>query len=94
MVRTVMFCGFIAIMSRVGAVGLRQVGVVGRLFVMPGVMMLGRLNVMFCRFAMVFCGIFMVLSAFMHIVDSLMSPLIKTVFGRNRSAPAHAREYR
>jgi hypothetical protein len=88
-----MLCGFITIMSRVGAVGLRQVRVVGRLLVLPGVMMLGRLNVMFCRFAMVFRGIFMVLSAFMHNVDSLISSLNGPVLGRNRSAPARAREY-
>lgn len=93
MVHTVMLCGFITIMSRVGAVGLRQVRVVGRLLVLPGVMMLGRLNVMFCRFAMVFRGIFMVLSAFMHNVDSLISSLNGPVLGRNRSAPARAREY-
>ena len=39
-----------------------------RLFVLSGV-------VMFCGFGMVFRGILMVLSAFMHYVDSLMCGL-------------------
>ena len=87
-----MFCGFLTIVSGVDAVGMRQMRVVGRLFVLSGVMMFCGLSVMFCRLRMVFCGIFMVLSAFMHNVDSLMSPLDKALYRRNRSAFARTRD--
>ena len=71
--RTVMFCGFLTMVRGVDAVGMRQMRVVGRLFVLSGVMMFCGLGVMFCRLRMVFRGIFMVLSAFMHNLYSLIS---------------------
>ena len=83
--RTVMFCGFLTMVRGVDAVGMRQMRVMGRLFVLSGVMM-------FCRLRMVFRGIFMVLSAFMHSVDSLMSLLDKALYRHNRSAFARTRD--
>ncbi len=90
--RTVMFCGFLTMVRGVDAVGMRQMRVVGRLFVLSGVMMFCGLGVMFCRLRMVFRGIFMVLSAFMHSVDSLMSLLDKALYRHNRSAFARTRD--
>ena len=72
LMRSVMFCRFATIMGGVNAVRVRQMRMVSRLLVLPGVMMLGRFRVMLGGLGMVFRSIFMVLSAFMHDLYSLI----------------------
>ncbi|MHB1566495.1 MAG: hypothetical protein ACYCXG_07225 [Acidiferrobacter sp.] len=71
MMRSVMFGGFLAMMSGVGTVRMRKMRMMGRLLVLSGLMMLRCFGVMLGRFGVMFRGILMVLSAFMHNVDSL-----------------------